>query len=146
MKKYYLPQVIAHKWYILVAGIKLGQVPLWRLLIHDWSKLLPIEYRVYARRFTGKNYSPYEWDIAWLHHIHHNPHHHEYWILRGNSIEMPVIYIREMVVDWLAAGRSYQGSWDIQDWVTKNVPNMNLHPKTMSKLTDILSELGVTLP
>ena len=33
----YLSYVLRHKWYVLWAGLWLG-VPLWRLLIHDWSK------------------------------------------------------------------------------------------------------------
>jgi hypothetical protein len=36
----YLSYVVRHKWFVLLAGIKTG-APLWRLLIHDWSKFAP---------------------------------------------------------------------------------------------------------
>ncbi len=37
--KYFL-LIIKHKWFVLLAGIKIG-CPLSRLLLHDMSKFLP---------------------------------------------------------------------------------------------------------
>jgi hypothetical protein len=48
----YLKYVVRHKWFVLVAGLHVG-APLWRLLIHDWSKFLPCEWRPYAAFFYG---------------------------------------------------------------------------------------------
>ena len=39
----YLGYVLRHKWFVLVAGLKVG-APLWRLLIHDWSKFTAAEW------------------------------------------------------------------------------------------------------
>lgn len=48
----YLRYVLRHKWFVLVAGRRTG-APLWRLLIHDWSKFLPSEWAPYVQMFYG---------------------------------------------------------------------------------------------
>lgn len=145
MNTSYLSQVLLHKLFVLLAGFRLGKFPLWRLVIHDWSKFLPSEFCTYRRRFTGKEYSQTEWKRAWLHHIHSNPHHWEHWLIKSEPVPMPEIYIREMVIDWLAAGRSYQGSWDIEPWVRENYPKMILHPETVITLKTILLEIEIEI-
>lgn len=45
-----LKYLARHKWYVLHAGLKLN-VPLWRLIVHDWSKLTPIEWFAYTDYF-----------------------------------------------------------------------------------------------
>lgn len=35
--------ILKHKWFVLLAGLEVG-VPLWRLIIHDWSKFTPAEF------------------------------------------------------------------------------------------------------
>src|ERR1700733_15229894 len=124
----------------------MGGFPLWRLLIHDWSKFLPSEYTVYRRRFTGRSYTKEEWKKAWLHHIHFNPHHHEHWVLNGKPLPMPDIFIKEMVIDWMGAGRSYQGIWNIQRWLDKDYRKMILHPETLKKLKPVLESRGFKWP
>jgi hypothetical protein len=51
----YLSYVLRHKWWVLVAGLKVG-APLWRLLIHDWSKFTPAEWGPYVATFYGDRY------------------------------------------------------------------------------------------
>lgn len=48
----YLKYVIRHKWFVFLAGLDRG-VPLWQLLIHNWSKFLPWEWMPYAEWFNG---------------------------------------------------------------------------------------------
>ena len=48
----YLKYVFRHKLFVFQEGIKLG-VPLWQLVIHDWSKFLPDEFLPYAEWFYG---------------------------------------------------------------------------------------------
>lgn len=81
----YLRAVARHKWFVLVAGY--GRVPLWRLVIHDWSKFTPTEWGAYARAFygapktkTGKPEGNIAFDYAWLHHQRLNPHHWQAWL------------------------------------------------------------------
>lgn len=73
---------IKHKWFVFLAGLKTG-VPLWRLIIHDWSKFTPSELPHYQRQFFGDKDDPLGFAAAWLHHQNHNPHHWEYWLPRS---------------------------------------------------------------
>lgn len=47
---------------------------------------------------------------AWLHHIHHNPHHWQHWILQQDDGRQFVLLppkgaiINEMIADWIGAG------------------------------------------
>jgi len=100
----YLFYVIRHKWFVLVAGLKINRmvidkIPLRRLFLHDISKLLPSEFFPYAEHFYGnKNqgikhgrdssgyYKPTDtgddaFDFAWLLHQKRNPHHWQWWLL-----------------------------------------------------------------
>lgn len=121
----YLGVLLAHKWFVCLAGWK-ARVPLWRLVIHDWSKFLPSQFFPYADHFYGDlrgrtGVSPY--DYAWLRHVNANPHHWEYWVprthMRGpkngraemRTMPMPEWAMREMVADWCAASRTYDGCW-----------------------------------
>lgn len=144
---HYLFQVLSHKWFVLVGGLKVGKIPIHRLIIHDWSKFTPLEFDVYRRRYTkNHSYTESEWKYAWLHHIHQNPHHWEHWLLRENPLQMPETYVREMVADWLAAGRSYQGSFNIQPWIDANACKMILHPETIKILSEILCTMHLKWP
>lgn len=142
----YLFDILKHKWFIIVAGFKIGGVSFLRLLIHDFSKFTPKEFFSYRKRYELGNCPKEEWDMAWLNHIHHNPHHWQYWILNGRPLSIPNKYLYEMVVDWFAAGRSYNGSWDIQDWVNREFSKMILHEDSISKLEGILNKYGIKLP
>ncbi len=123
----YILITIKHKWFVLLAGLKL-HIPLWLLLIHDWSKFTLKELPHYQRQFYGKADKPLDFSYAWLHHQKYNKHHWEYWIPitghnRGGYVDMqplpmPVIYVKEMIADWIGAGRAYEGKYpDINNWV-----------------------------
>lgn len=135
----YLRTVLRHKWYVFVEGRKLG-VPLWRLVIHDWSKFTRSEWGPYVRRFEygragleDKSNDPEDFKRAWSHHWHHNPHHWEYWAKPewdGMMLHMPETYAREMIADWRAASRVYSGQSDCLSWYEKNK-----HRQTMDSAT-----------
>ena len=144
MKKHlqYLWYVIRHKWFVFVECVKLG-VPLLGI-IHDWQKLTPSEYSPYMMTFSsGKwNYSERpKWlvdafDMAWLHHQHLGPHHWQYWILKQDEDEdkvlpMPDKYRREMLADWIGAGRAINGKGNSTlKWYMSNRKKIQLHPET----------------
>ena len=84
---------------------------------HDGSKLTDDEYNAYDKYFYKGGKDTFEgqreFDIAWLHHIHRNPHHWQHWVLihddgdidapNGNklmALDMPDNYILEMICDW----------------------------------------------
>lgn len=98
----YLNYIIRHKWFVFVAGLK-TKAPLWRLLIHDWSKFRPSEWGPYVEYFYGSKPDPTEdelinllreltrdgceanFNVAWNHHQKRNPHHWQYWLLIEDS-------------------------------------------------------------
>ena len=133
------------------AGKKLGVCSV-QLAQHDVSKWSDEELPYYAKNFFGGG-DPVNFPSAWLHHIHHNPHHWQHWIfsdgwvLDGSYIvdgclPMPPHFLREMVADWMGAGRLYTGSWDMSEWLIVNLPNIKLHPDTNYGLVTVLSEIG----
>jgi hypothetical protein len=81
----YLSYVLRHKWFVLRAGLELG-VPLWQLLVHDWSKFLPSEWFPYVDYFYGERpRSTDRFNQAWLSHQRRNPHHWQYWVLLNDD-------------------------------------------------------------
>lgn len=129
--------VLKHKWFILLSGWRL-KVPLWRLVIHDLSKFSPSEFIPYSRYYYGKpDHEAY--GRAWKHHYTHNSHHFEYWRNRP----MPEVAIREMVADWMAAGKVYTGRWpDLHNftWFRENAHRFEMHPASWQCLHLILDE------
>lgn len=49
----YLRYLLRHKLFVFQAGLKTG-APIWRLIIHDWSKFLPSEWIPYVEKFYGR--------------------------------------------------------------------------------------------
>jgi hypothetical protein len=143
----YLKAVLRHKKFVLLAGW--GSVPLWRLLIHDWSKFTPTEWFPYARAFygsgggkTGKPQGDPAFDRAWLHHQKFNLHHWQYWIMHEDSgkvfcLPMPMIYLAEMVADWRGANRAY-GDTPLLEWYEKTKAGRMLHPETRALVEERL--------
>jgi hypothetical protein len=134
----YASYVARHKWFVFRAGLR-TRAPLWRLLIHDWSKMTPAEWTPYVRSFYGKQGRTPEvcaaFDAAWLHHQHRNPHHWQHWLLREDdgptkALEMPESLIREMVADWMGAGRAITGKWEVEKWYAQNAAKIVLAPST----------------
>lgn len=90
----YLRYVVRHKWFVFVAGCRLG-IP-WLAALHDNSKFRPDEWRWYARHFYAPDGSKQTWkgkdgfyvdpdndtkfERAWLAHIRRNKHHPQHWI------------------------------------------------------------------
>lgn len=156
-----LKLVLVHKWYVFLAGL-ITDVPLWRLLIHDWSKFTLIEFFGYAGNAGGK-VSKERWAKSWLHHLHHNPHHPEHYILSwlGNPdfyneigehiggfvtlLPMPENFVREMLADMMGTSKKISGSYDIAKWLNQNGPKMHLHDKTITLINKVMVESGYVL-
>jgi len=150
----FLWKLLCHKWFVLLAGMKLG-VPLWQLLVHDLSKFTPDEFGGYAHNFHGDySQSPNDRErvaldfiYAWLHHENSNPHHWGYWIPRSGKhadkpLPMPEIYVREMMADCMGASRAYTGSWNIAAWLNENGPKWKIHDETLGHIWTVMVELG----
>jgi hypothetical protein len=149
----FLESLMAHICYVQEAGRKLG-VSEEQLRRHDNSKYSLAEFPAYAQHFKGGG-APDAFAIAWLHHIHANPHHHEHWRFtdgytpKGSTVEngcvfMPNNYALEMIADWMGASMAYTGSWDMKDWLWKNLGRIHVHSKTAQYLREQLGALGYT--
>lgn len=164
MNRKYAKYIARHKWFVFVAGLR-TKAPVWRLLIHDWSKLLPCEWKPYAESFYGDaawlrmrqkggddlatsaikylQEAKNKFDGAWLHHQHNNPHHWQHWVLREDSgatktLKMPEHFAREMVADWMGAGRAITGKWEAAYWYLANKEKIVLHDETRQLVETLL--------
>lgn len=213
----YARYVVRHKWFVFLAGVRLGAPSGWPLLrhlrwwlqlaLHDLSKLRSSEWTPYVDYFYGppvggcakcKEARQEAFDRAWLHHQHRNLHHWQRWLLRldkpagrwrvlagddprgrdwhlyegdgagekrgillgqtdaigataqaiagalnshPRALPMPERYVREMLADWMGAGRAITGRWETPKWYMDNRHNMVLHPDTRAYVE---RELGIT--
>jgi len=161
----YLRYVLRHKWFVFIACWHL-RVPVWQAVCHDWTKFLPSEWFPYVRHFYG-NYpqhdpkDPCMWmrrgyygattkeikerfDVAWLHHQKRNQHHWQRWVLAEDSgavyaLPMPDKHLREMVADWIGAGRAV-GKPDTEAWFLANVNKMQLEDGTRYRVAQVIKE------
>ena len=146
----YLAYVLRHKWHVFVACRGL-HVPIWQAIIHDWTKFLPCEWFPYVQRFYGaaspqRNRTDDAFDQAWNHHQKSNRHHWQYWVIitdrdtsRLQALSIPPRYAREMVADWIGAGRA-QGKPDVAAWYAANAAKMVLHDHTRALVEQLISE------
>lgn len=115
---------------------------------HDESKMDPEEYDAYDKYFYGGNKS-YEvvqnFNYAWLHHIHNNPHHWQYWILKNDDpdkgeiiLDMPEEYIVEMICDWWSFSWKQGKLEEIFKWYNERKDYIKLSENTRKKVQDLL--------
>src|SRR5688572_28319224 len=154
----YLQYVLRHKWFVFRAGLSLG-VPILQLIIHDWTKFLPSEWFPYVDFFFTKRngkigagtkgyyHKPGDdiaFDTAWNHHQKLNPHHWQHWVLIRDTddpkylpLPMPERYAKEMVADWIGAGKA-QGTPDNMKWYQTNKDKMLLDSNTRAYVEMLL--------
>lgn len=144
----YLLYVLRHKYFVYVAG-RLLNVPLWRLIKHDWHKFLPSEWGPYVRTFYKRDGSKQyvetiEFKRAWNLHQKRADHHWQHWMLTMDRGETTCLMMSpearaEMLADWMGAGRAITGKWGVREWYEKNKEKIQLHPVTRSVVE---SEIG----
>lgn len=116
--------------------------------MHDGSKYDKAEYDAYDAYFYGGNRS-YEvvqdFNKAWLHHIHENPHHWQHWILINDDpengeiiLDMPNEYIIEMISDWWSFSFKKGDLHEIFNWYDEHKDHMKLSDRTRSKVNHTL--------
>lgn len=123
-----------------------GRIPDTEIEQHDICKFSDEEVPHYARRFYGPNDDPEGWDGAWMHHLASTGHHWNSYVSGGVAAQMSRPMVAAMVADWLAAGRGYQHSWDMGEWLCGSIggfqPRTKLHPVTATYLDSILQAIG----
>ena len=119
--------------------------------VHDFSKHDEPEYSAYDDYFYGDRDED-AFNYAWLHHIHSNPHHWQHWILvmddkkmgeRGKvvALEMPKVYVWEMVADWWSFSWRSGKLTEIFEWYDSLKDGIVMHENTRKLVEAILGEI-----
>lgn len=120
---------------------------------HDASKSTEEEYDAYDEYFYGRNKSfevVQNFNKAWLHHIHNNPHHWQYWILMNDDpnplereiyIDIPYQYIIEMICDWWSFSWKEDNLYEIFDWYRKHKDNIRMSQQSRFQVEEILDKI-----
>lgn len=160
----YLKYVLRHKYYVMIGCFRYGLI--WRGIAHDLSKFYPSEFIPYANYFYGNKgdikkgrdetgyYKPTEtgdskFEYAWFLHQKRNKHHWQYWVIpKENGVkayEIPLCYKREMLCDWIGAGKA-QGKFSPKEdylfetriWWNANKDKMTFAPNTLAFFETLL--------
>ena len=120
---------------------------------HDESKYSKEEYDAYDKYFYGGNKSyavVQDFNYAWLHHIHNNPHHWQYWILVNDDpdkaeviLDMPDVYIIEMICDWMSFSIKKGDINELFKFYESRSAYMKLSDYTRKKVEGILEEIRI---
>lgn len=118
---------------------------------HDASKVNPDEYEAYDAYFYGGNRSfsvVRNFKIAFLNHIHRNPHHWQHWILIQDDpnedeiiMEMPYNYMIEMICDWWSFSWAKGNLNEIFTWYDEHKEHIKLGYVTRYNLETILRQM-----
>ena len=115
---------------------------------HDYSKYEPEEYEAYDKYFYGnRSYEVVQkFNLAWLNHIHKNPHHWQHWVLISDDpiegikcLDMPIEYIIEMICDWWSFSWKNGNLKEIFKWYSEHKDHMKLSDNTRIKVEMILA-------
>lgn len=121
---------------------------------HDQSKDTREEYHAYDEYFYGQRTKEVKenFNLAWLHHIHNNPHHWQHWVLVNDdpkegtvALRIPHRYVIEMICDWWAFSWSKDNLYEIFDWYDKHKTYMVLHKDTRELVEEILGRIKAKL-
>ena len=144
----HLKTITRHRFLVMVGCFRVGLIR--QGLTHDLSKYSPTEFLEGARYYQG-NRSPNAaeredkgYSEAWMHHKGRNRHHYEYWTDMNRqtkcyeSVPMPKRYLAEMVMDRIAACKTYEGKAYTQasalNYFLKSRERELMHPKTREEL------------
>ena len=158
MSTKYTQYIIEHKENVLKAYLWLKEHGITELAIdeqinaHDMSKYTEEEYDPYDAYFYGNKTKKVKenFDYAWLHHIHANPHHWQHWVLINDedgtyALEMPENYVIEMLSDWWAFSHKSGNLYEIFDWYKAKKKNMILHENTRKLVEETLDKIKTAL-
>lgn len=135
---------------------------------HDESKYGKKEYEAYNNYFYNERTPEVEkqFDYAWLHHLHNNKHHWQYWLLKEDdsyvitdngttndmcvmkALDMPDKYIAEMIADWWSfswskyiKNHNKQDLYEIFTWYSDHVDKILLSHNTELKVEKMLNSI-----
>ncbi len=151
--------ITRHRHTVLAHCFKAG-IP-FRGLLHDLSKYSPYEFIAGAKYYQG-NRSPNERERelfghskSWMHHKGRNRHHFEYWndvnpaTKLYEPVKMPVVFLKEMFCDRVAASKIYQGDKYTNahpfEYFSRGNARLYMHKETakmLEKLLEMLKDEG----
>ena len=118
---------------------------------HDRSKDYYSEYDAYDNYFYGGKKTKKveeEFNYAWLHHIHNNPHHWQYWVLINDdpdegtvALDIPYDYVIEMICDWWSFSWEYGDPYAMFNWYDSHKDHMILSKNTRELVEEILGKI-----
>ena len=121
---------------------------------HDESKYSIEEYDAYDAYFYGPMSKDVKenFNYAWLHHIHENPHHWQYWVLINDdpeegtiALDIPYKYVIEMICDWWSFSWKTGNLYEIFDWYDAHKNRIILSEHTRELIEEILEKIKVKL-
>ena len=125
------------------------------VFIHDDSKYSKEEYDAYDAYFYGGKRTKEvkdNFNYAWLHHIHNNPHHWQYWVLINDdpdngmvALDIPYKYVVEMICDWWSFSWSKGDLTEIFKWYEERKEYIKLSEKTRRGVENILNMMKAKL-
>lgn len=121
------------------------------IFVHDESKFTSDEYDPYDEYFYCDRKTTEiqnNFNYAWLHHIHNNKHHWQYWVLINDdpeegtiALDIPYKYVLEMIADWWSFSWKSGNLYEIFDWYDSHKARMILSKNTRETVEEILAEM-----
>ena len=114
---------------------------------HDASKYSEAEFGPYKDHWFGNGSydDDYDYDCAWLHHVHNNPHHWQHWVIveagKRTIVSMPKIYIIEMICDWWSFSWTKNNLYEMFTWYELHGEEMVMSESTREKVNFILKTI-----
>ena len=156
----HLETVLHHKYLVMKHCFAVGLY--WQGITHDLSKFMPTELLNGFKYYQAGKRSPNNgerdakgYSEAWMHHKGRNRHHYEYWndykqnIKPGEypvrPVRMPRRYVAEMLMDRIAASKTYKKeAYDQHQpliYYRNGKGKMLMHPQTARELERMLTIL-----
>ena len=159
----HLKTVTMHRMLVAQGCFQVGLY--WQGLTHDLSKFSPVEFWNSVRYYQYGKQSPNNgervakgFSESWIHHKGHNMHHYEHWTdynveaaKRGEfpirPVQMPRRYVAEMLMDRIAASKTYMKEHYTQHeplkYYIRGKAGDLMHPQTAKELEGMLRILDV---
>lgn len=149
----HLRRILRHKFWVAYYCFQLGLYK--QGILHDLSKFGWYEFSR-SVKFYDDDTSPLNkekeilgYSRSYLHHRGRNPHHYEYWVTKldigGVPVKMPKEYALELVCDYLAAGKVYNGNsfqGEYNWWIKYINSPRAIHPETKDRYGSNYSHYG----
>ena len=143
----------------LLSQLNLDEIGL-QVYNHDQSKYGDEEFTAYCNHWYPQDGSDVEhtsdrpegdveYDYAWSHHQHNNPHHSQYWLIVKDdgeiqALDIPLNYICELLCDWHSFSRKEDGN-TAYDWWNMNRDSFIMSDNTVAWIDKLVEYLTVPL-